>query len=169
MLTIVYYSPEWLTEGAKDGMLYDSKFLERRSDFTVPTPIPSTHFCIWAGGSTWRHTGKHGFSAPQTITNYQSTDLLIERIASPTWSSTERVGRPATKRFHSKQLVQNDTHVVNRTPHTKVNSGMSRLIRLFMWLGRWTVDVVLTVVHLDDFTSGGNWTLLQEPRMTTGL
>ena len=102
-------------------------------------------------------------------TNYHSTDLLIERIASPTWSSTERVARPATKRFHSKQLVQNDTHVVNRTPHTKVNSGMSRLIRLFMWLGRWTVDVVLTVVHLDDFTSGGNWTLLQEPRMTAGL
>jgi len=36
-----------------------------RSDFTVPSSIPSTHLGIWACGSTWRrHTGKHGSSAP---------------------------------------------------------------------------------------------------------
>ena len=69
-----------------------------RSDFTVPSPIPSTHLGIWACGSTWRrHTGKHGSSAPhQHITQPTSWP----HVASSTWSSTEQVARPATKRFH---------------------------------------------------------------------
>jgi len=68
------------------------------SDFTVPSPIPSTHFCMWACGSAWRrHTGKHGSSAPhQRITQPTSWP----HVASPTWSSMEQVARPATKRFH---------------------------------------------------------------------
>ena len=68
-----------------------------RSDFTVPSPIPSTHLDIWACGSTWRrHTGKHGSSAPhQRITQPTS----CPQVASPTWSSAEQVARPATKRF----------------------------------------------------------------------
>ena len=55
--------------------------------------------CIWARGSAWRrHTGKHGCSVPhQRIT--QSTSG--PHVASPTWSSTEQVARPATKRFHA--------------------------------------------------------------------
>ena len=48
------------------------------SDFTVSSPIPSTHLGIWAYGSTWRrHTGKHGSSAPHQ--RYHSTDLLTAR------------------------------------------------------------------------------------------
>ena len=36
-----------------------------RSDFTAPSPIPSTHLGFWACGSAWRrHTGKYGSSAP---------------------------------------------------------------------------------------------------------
>ena len=60
--------------------------------------IPSTHLGIWACGSTWRsHTGKRGSSAPhQRITQPTSWP----HVASPTWSSTEQVARPATKRFH---------------------------------------------------------------------
>jgi len=46
--------------------------------FTVPSAIPSTHLGIWACGSTWwRHTSKHGSSAPHQ--RYQSTDLLTTR------------------------------------------------------------------------------------------
>jgi len=70
-----------------------------RNDFTVSSPILSTHLCIWACGSTWRrHTGKHGSSAThQRITQLTSWP----HVASPTWSSTEQVARPATKRFHT--------------------------------------------------------------------
>jgi len=71
-----------------------------RSNFTVSSPIPSTYLGIWACGSTRRRhcTGKHGFSAPhQRIT--QLTSWL--HVASPTWSSTEQVARPATKRLHT--------------------------------------------------------------------
>ena len=70
-----------------------------RSDLTVPSPIPSTHLGIWACGSTWRrHTGKHGSSAPhERITQPTSWP----HVASPTWSSTEQLARPATKRFHT--------------------------------------------------------------------
>ena len=70
-----------------------------RSDFTVPSPIPSTHLGIWACGSTWRrHTGKHGSSAPHQRINQPT---YWPHAASPTWSSTEQVARPATKRFHT--------------------------------------------------------------------
>jgi len=31
---------------------------------------------------------------------------------------------------------------MDRTTHTNIYSGMSRLIRLIMWLGRCTVDTV---------------------------
>ena len=70
-----------------------------RSDFTVPSPIPSTHLGIWARGLTWRrHTGKRGSSAPhQRITQPTSWP----HVASPAWSSTEQLARPATKRFHT--------------------------------------------------------------------
>ena len=56
------------------------------------------HLGIWACGSTWRrHTGKHGSSAPhQRITQPTSWP----HVASPTWSSTEQLARPATKQFH---------------------------------------------------------------------
>jgi len=70
-----------------------------RSDFTVSvsSPIPSTHLGIWACGSTWRHTGKYGSSAPhQRITQPTSWP----HVASPTWSSTEQVAGQATKRPH---------------------------------------------------------------------
>ena len=70
-----------------------------RSDFTVPSNMPSTHLGIWACGSTWRrHSDKHACSsAPhQRITQPTSWP----HVASPTWSSTEQVARPATKRFH---------------------------------------------------------------------
>ena len=69
-----------------------------RLSCTVPSPIPSTHLGIWACGSTWRrHTGKHGSSAPhQRITQPTSWP----HVASPTWSSTEQLARPAMKRFH---------------------------------------------------------------------
>jgi len=69
-----------------------------QSDFSVPSPIPSTHFCIEACGSArWRHTGKHGSSAPhQRITQPTSWPYM----GSPTWSPTEQVARPAMKRFH---------------------------------------------------------------------
>ena len=68
------------------------------SDFTVPSPIPSTHLGIWACGSTWRrHTGKRGSAAPQQRI-IQPTSW--PHVASPTWSSTEQVARSATKRFH---------------------------------------------------------------------
>jgi len=44
-------------------------------------------------GSTWRHTGKHGSSVPH--------QRIIQPTSWPsTWSSTEQVARPATKRFH---------------------------------------------------------------------
>ena len=51
---------------------------------------------------TWRHhTGKHGSSAPhQGITQPTSWP----HVASPTWSSTEQVARPATIRFHTSHL-----------------------------------------------------------------
>ena len=65
-----------------------------RSDFTVPSPILSMHIVILASGLTWWHTGKHGSSAPhQRITQLTSW----RQVASPTWSSTEQVARPATK------------------------------------------------------------------------
>jgi len=50
---------------------------------------------IWACGSTWRrHTGKHGSAAPRKpITQ----PIAWPHVASPTWSSTEQVVRPATK------------------------------------------------------------------------
>jgi len=72
--------------------------LTDRSDVTVPSPNPSTRLGKWACGSTWRrHTSKCGSSAPhQRITRPTSRPL----VASPTWSSTEQVARPATKRFH---------------------------------------------------------------------
>jgi len=70
-----------------------------RSDFTVASPIPSTHLGIWTCGSTWRsRTVKHGSSAAhQRITQPTSWPY----VASPTWSSTEQVARPATKLFHT--------------------------------------------------------------------
>ena len=69
-----------------------------QSGFTYPSPIPSTHLGIWACGSTWwRHTGKHGSSAPhQRVTQPTSWP----HVASSTWSCTEQVARPATERFH---------------------------------------------------------------------
>ena len=72
-------SPKWWSTSAD------------RSDFTVPSPIPSTHLGIWACGSTWRrHTGKHGSSAAhQPITQPTSWP----HVASPTWSSTEQLAR----------------------------------------------------------------------------
>ena len=50
-------------------------------------------------GLFWRwHTGKHGCSAPcKCITQPTSWP----HVASPTWSSTEQVAQPATKRFHT--------------------------------------------------------------------
>ena len=49
------------------------------------------------GSTWWHHTGKHGSSAPhQRIAQPTSWP----HVASPTWSSTEEVARPATKRFH---------------------------------------------------------------------
>ena len=46
------------------------KYFSGPSDFTVSSPILSTHLDIWACDSNWRrHTGKHGSSAPhQCIT-----------------------------------------------------------------------------------------------------
>jgi len=73
-----------------------------RSDFTDTVLFlsrrRSTHLGIWACGSARRRlTGKHGSSAPhQRITQPTSWP----HVASPTWSSTEQVARPATKRFH---------------------------------------------------------------------
>jgi len=64
-----------------------------QSDFTVPSAIPLTHFCIWARGVTWRwHTGKHGSSAPHHRVTQPTS---WPHMASPTWSSTEQVTRPA--------------------------------------------------------------------------
>ena len=61
-------SPKWWSTSAD------------RSDFTVPSLIPSTHLGIWACGSTWPNTGKHGSSAPhQRIT--QPTSLTAHGVA----------------------------------------------------------------------------------------
>jgi len=93
----------WWSPGTKcafvDRVRNDRSTSADRSDFTVSSPIPSTHVGIWACGSTWRrHTGKHGSSAlHQPITQPTSWP----HVASPTWSSTEQVARPATKQFHT--------------------------------------------------------------------
>jgi len=79
------------------------------SDITVPSCIPSTHLGFWAcGASTWRwHTSKHGSSAPhQRITQPTSWP----HVASPIWSSTEQVARPATKRFHPSDWRPLEAH-----------------------------------------------------------
>jgi len=80
-------------------LLYNVSTSADWSDFIVSSPILSTHLGIWACGSTWRrHTSKHGSSAPhQRITQPTSWP----HVASPTWSYTEQVARPATKRLHA--------------------------------------------------------------------
>ena len=94
-------SPKWWSTSAD------------RSDFTVSSPIPSTHFGIWTCGLTWRHhTGKHGSSAPhQRITQPTSWP----HVASPTWSSTEQVAR----RFHPSDWRPLETCCRPRTRSTQ--------------------------------------------------
>jgi len=51
-----------------------------QSGFTYPSPIPSTHLGIWACGSTWwRHTGKHGSSAPHQRVTQPTSDRTWRR------------------------------------------------------------------------------------------
>ena len=82
---------------AEPRPLNDFSVLWGLQTVTVPSPIPSTRLGFWACGSTFRrHTGN---MALQLHIN-DMTILNRLHVASPTWSSTEHVARPATKWFH---------------------------------------------------------------------
>ena len=106
----------WWSPGTKcafvDRVRNDRSTSADRSDFTVSSPIPSTHVGIWACGSTWRcHTGKHGSSAHINVSLNRPPDRMWHRPP----------GRPRNKWLD--QLRNDSTRLIGELWRRAVDRG----------------------------------------------
>ena len=106
----------------------------------------------WTCGSTWRHTGKRGSSAPRQLITQPTS---WPHVGSPTWSSTEQVFWPATKRFHSSDGRPLEACC---RPWT----WWSMLMSVSMWSLRWhftNKSVTGAPYSIKSYSLSHSWTL----------